>query len=164
MRDWLGMFKEEIKQKYHVEKTEVKTHYIIISSLGVLQTQTYSNFIRLLRTKGFGKRQLAKKWVRRMIMQACRGSFELWNNTNEKIFKMQHVEDITRYTDSLEEITDNSLYALSKEMGYDTEITTDVEKKMITVNGKNRPIKDFIAIPGEVNDIINAEEKKKFIN
>jgi hypothetical protein len=63
---------------------------------------------------GSRKRQLAENWVRRMIIQAYRGSFEHWNNTNENILKMQHVEDITRYTDSTEEITDNNLYALNK--------------------------------------------------
>jgi hypothetical protein len=71
------MYKDEIKKKYLVEKIEVKTFYIIISSLGVLQRQTYNDFLRLLRIKGPGKRQLAKNWVRRLIMQACRGSFEL---------------------------------------------------------------------------------------
>jgi hypothetical protein len=97
-------------------------------------------------------------------MQACRGSFELWNNTNENILKIQHVEDITGYTDSVEEITDNNLYALNREMGYDTEITTDVEHKSITVNGKLRPVKDFIDIPEEKNNVITSEEKIKFID
>jgi hypothetical protein len=97
-------------------------------------------------------------------MQACRGSFELWNNTNDNILKMQHVEDITGYTDSTEEITDNNLYALNKEMGYDTEIATDVEQKSITVNGKLKAVKDFIDIPEERNNVITAEEKKKFID
>jgi hypothetical protein len=49
-------------------------------------------------------------------------------------------------------------------MGYNTEITADVEKKMITVNGKNRPIKDFIEIPEEKDDVITTKEKKKFID
>jgi hypothetical protein len=164
MRNWLGMYKEEIKKKYHVDRTEVKTFYMVISSLGVLQAQSYNIFIKLLRVKGPGKRQLAKNWVRRMIMQACRGSFELWNNANENILKMQHVEDITGYTESTEEITDNNLYALNKEMGYDTEITTDVEHKVITVNGKLRPVKDFIDIPEEKNNVITSEEKVKFID
>jgi hypothetical protein len=91
-----------------MDKTQVKTYYIIISSLDVLQTQTYSDFIKLLRIKGPEKRQLAENLVRRMILQACIGSFELWNNDNENILKMQHVEDITRFTDSLEEISDNN--------------------------------------------------------
>jgi hypothetical protein len=30
---------------------------------------------------------------------------------------MQHAEDITGYTNSIEEITDNNLYALNREMG-----------------------------------------------
>jgi hypothetical protein len=58
--------------------------------------------------------------------------------------KMQHVEDITRYNDSIEEVTDFNLYPLNKEMGYITEIVTVDEKKVITDNGKNKPIKDFI--------------------
>jgi hypothetical protein len=75
MKGWLEMYKKEIKKKYHVDRTEVKTFYMAISSLGVLQAQTYNDFIRLLRIKCLRKRQLAKNWVRRMIMQACRGSF-----------------------------------------------------------------------------------------
>jgi hypothetical protein len=77
MKGCIEMYKEEIKKKYQVDPKEVKTFYMIISSLGVLQAQTYNDFIRLLRIKGPGKRQFAKNWVRRMIMQACRGSFEL---------------------------------------------------------------------------------------
>jgi hypothetical protein len=45
-----------------------------------------------------------------MITQACRNSFELWNNANENIMKMEHVEDITRYKDNTEEITNYHLY------------------------------------------------------
>jgi hypothetical protein len=89
-----------------------------------------------------------------MIIQACRGSFELWNNANESILKMQHVEDITGSTDSTEEIRDNNLYALNREMGYDTEITTDIENKMIVVNGKNRQVKEFADIPKKKNNVI----------
>jgi hypothetical protein len=129
----------------------------------VLQAQTYNDFVKLLRVKCPGKRQLAKNWVRRMIMQACRGSFELWNNAIENILKMQHVEDITGYTDSTEEITGNNLYALNREMGYDTEITTDVEHKLITVNGKLRPVKDFIDIPEEKNNVINQKKKHSLL-
>jgi hypothetical protein len=65
------MYKEEIKQKCHVDKTEVKNYYIIISSLSVLQTQTVSDFIKLLKIKGPEKRQLAKNWIRRRILQVC---------------------------------------------------------------------------------------------
>jgi CRISPR/Cas system type I-B associated protein Csh2 (Cas7 group RAMP superfamily) len=56
MKNWLGMYKEEIKQKYHLEKIDVKTYYIVISSLGVLQTQTYRDFNKLLRIKDPDKR------------------------------------------------------------------------------------------------------------
>jgi hypothetical protein len=77
---------------------------------------------------------------------------------------MQHVEDITGYTDSIEEITDNNLYALNREMGYDTEIITDVEHKVIAVNGTNTPVKDFIDIPEEKNNVITSEERTKFID
>jgi hypothetical protein len=60
MEKWLGMYKKEIKKNYRVEKIEVKTYYIIISDLGVLQAQTYSDFSRLLRNKDSRKRQLLK--------------------------------------------------------------------------------------------------------
>jgi hypothetical protein len=99
-----------------------------------------------------------------MVAQACRGSFENWNNDNENIIKIQHVEDISRYTDNLEEITDYNLYALTREMIYDTEIATDINRKVITICRKNRPVKDFISIPEEGVDKVIAEEKRKFID
>jgi hypothetical protein len=49
-------------------------------------------------------------------------------------------------------------------MGYDTEITTEVEHKSITVNGNLRPVKDFIDIPEEKNNVIASKEKVKFID
>jgi hypothetical protein len=72
---------------------------------------------------------------------------------------MQQVEYIIRYTDSFEEIANSNLYALNKKMWYGTEITTDIKKKVITVNDKNKPIKDFIDIPEEKNNLITTEEK-----
>jgi hypothetical protein len=99
-----------------------------------------------------------------MITQAYKGSFELWNNAKENILKMEHKEDITIYTNNEEEITYYNLYTLNKEMGYDLEIATDVKGKMITVDGKNKPVKDFIDIPEESNNIITVEEKKLYVN
>jgi hypothetical protein len=77
---------------------------------------------------------------------------------------LEHVEDITKYTDSLEEINDNNLYALNLEMGYDTGIHLDYENKHITVNGKREPIKKFIDIDPENSTVISKEEKEKFID
>jgi hypothetical protein len=70
MKNWLEMYIDEIKKKFHVDRTEVKTFYMVISSLGMLQAQTYNDFVKFLRVKGPGKRQLSKNWVRRMIIQA----------------------------------------------------------------------------------------------
>jgi hypothetical protein len=36
-------------------------------------------------------------------------------------------------------------------MGYDMEIATDIKEKMITVDGKNKPVNDFIDIGEEEN-------------
>jgi hypothetical protein len=94
-----------------------------------------------------------------MRLQAGRGSFDLWNNDNENILKMRHVEDITRCTDRTEEITDNNLYALNKEMGYDTEITTDVEKKVITDNGKIDQLKILLIF--KKKEITLLQQKKR---
>jgi hypothetical protein len=49
-------------------------------------------------------------------------------------------------------------------MEYDTEISTDVEKKKITVNGKNRFVKDFSDIPEVKNNVITSEDKKKHVD
>jgi hypothetical protein len=87
--------------------------------------------LKFLRINGPDKRQIVKNYVRRMIKQACIGSFELWNNVNENIHQMQYVEDIIWYKDNDDEIIDYNLYGLNKEIGYDIEITTQVEKRWL---------------------------------
>jgi predicted transcriptional regulator len=49
-----GYTKMKSNKKYRVEKIEMKTYYIVISSLDVLQNQTYSDFLKLLRINGLG--------------------------------------------------------------------------------------------------------------
>jgi hypothetical protein len=61
-------------------------------------------------------------------------------------------------------MTDYNLYSLNKEMGYDMQITIDVEKKVIAVSGLNRLINDFILIPEEVNGIITLEKNETYID
>jgi hypothetical protein len=35
MKGWLEMYKDEIKKRYQVDRTQVKTFYMVISSLGM---------------------------------------------------------------------------------------------------------------------------------
>jgi hypothetical protein len=49
---------EEMKPKFRVPKIEVKTFYIVISSMGDAR-KNIGNFIRRLRINGLRKRQLA---------------------------------------------------------------------------------------------------------
>jgi hypothetical protein len=49
MLKWLEMHKDEIKQKFHVDKFEINPYCIVVSSLDMLQKEAYSDFIRLLR-------------------------------------------------------------------------------------------------------------------
>jgi hypothetical protein len=77
MKKWLGYYDEEIKRKFYAEEIEVKIFYIVISSFGVLQREIYKDFTDLLIIEGFNKRQMAKNFIRRIIMQTCRESFEI---------------------------------------------------------------------------------------
>jgi hypothetical protein len=49
-------------------------------------------------------------------------------------------------------------------VGYDTEIVTNVEKKVVTVNGKKSPFSDFIQILEEAKAKVRIEKKKQFID
>jgi hypothetical protein len=49
-------------------------------------------------------------------------------------------------------------------MNYNTEMVTNIKREMITVNGENRPVKDFENIPEDKNNIVTAEEKRRFID
>jgi hypothetical protein len=56
------MYEEESKQKYRVDKIEVKTYCMLISSLGILHRDTVSDFINLFKIIGPGKDRLQKIW------------------------------------------------------------------------------------------------------
>jgi hypothetical protein len=52
----------------------------------------------------------------------------------------------------LDEVTAYNFYVLNKEKGYDTEITSDPEKKTVSINGNNIQLSIFIQIDDEVEE------------
>jgi hypothetical protein len=60
MQEWLKMYDKEIKQKFYIDKIEVKSHFIVISSLGMQQKDIYKDFMNVVNLKGKRSRQKAK--------------------------------------------------------------------------------------------------------
>jgi hypothetical protein len=51
--------------------------YIVVSSLGILPQETETDFGNLLHLASQGKRKTLKLWMKRVINQAIRGSFDI---------------------------------------------------------------------------------------
>jgi hypothetical protein len=98
--------------------------------------------------------------MKRVINQAIRDSFDIWINGEENIPKIQHVENIVLYTSSLIEVTDNNLFALNKEMGYDNELVVNSGRKYFRVDGKLQAVNLLIDVREDIIGEMSQEEKK----
>jgi hypothetical protein len=59
-----------MKKEFKIEKIEV---------------ETFRQFTKLINVEGKGKKQIARNWIRRMILQERRESFERWTNVSDNI-------------------------------------------------------------------------------
>jgi hypothetical protein len=76
-------------------------------------------------------------WVKKMMNQAIRGSFDCYLNTSKKITSLDHVAEINEDITNLDNSVNMNLCPLNEDMGFDVKIKEKVsveEKKM--VNGK----------------------------
>jgi hypothetical protein len=146
--------------KYGVDNSLVEDFYIVVSSLGVLPQEIEADFGNLLYLAGPSKRKTRKLLMKSIIKQAIRGSFDIWINANENIRNIQHVENIVPYTSSLDETTDNNLFAFNKEMGYDYELMVSSSQKYIRVEGKLQAVNLLIDVKREKIGEVSQDEKK----
>jgi hypothetical protein len=105
-------------------------------------------------------------WLKRMINQAIRGSFECYVNADKVGASLDHVtevnEDITNLNDSI----NLNLWALNEEMGFDLKF-----KEKLSVEGRklnNVKIinpKHFITLPVlDRDEVLEKNAKQSIIN
>jgi hypothetical protein len=95
--------------------------------------KTESDLFKLLIWKEKESRKQCKLWIKRLITQAVRGSFEVCMNVNEEIRRMENIHDIVGDTENESEAIDNNLDAINKELGYDNNILVNGEVKIVNV-------------------------------
>jgi hypothetical protein len=90
-RQWLDRNKDDIAIKYKVIKIEVDCSYIVISNLGMVPKETEGDLCRLLKNDEKEKLRYARMWLKRMINQVIRGSFECYISAGREITEIEHV-------------------------------------------------------------------------
>jgi hypothetical protein len=96
-----------------------------------------------------------RMWIKRMINQAIRGSFECYINAWKEITSLDHVAEVNDDITNLDSSINMNLWALNEEMEYDMKIKEKVEtngKKL--VNGKWIDLKYFIGLPNVDKDVV----------
>jgi hypothetical protein len=91
---WLNRNKEEIGIKYKATRITVECHYIIISNLGMVPKTTETDLCRLLKGEEKDKPRYARMWLKRMVNQVLRGSFECYINAGKEITDIEHVCEV----------------------------------------------------------------------
>jgi hypothetical protein len=76
--DWLKRNKEEIMIKHKVSDVGVKCSYVIISNLGVVPKATELDVCGIVSSSEKEKSRYGRIWLKIMVSQAIRGSFECY--------------------------------------------------------------------------------------
>jgi hypothetical protein len=113
---------EDICIKHKVSGASVEAKYISISSLGIVPKPIEDDNCNIVSSDKKEKLRYGRMWLKRMINQAIRGSFECYVNADKVVAGLDHVtevnEDITNLNDSI----NMNLWALNEEMGFDLKL------------------------------------------
>jgi hypothetical protein len=82
---WLEVNLEQIQIKHKVSGVRVEAKYVIISSLGILPKATEDDVCSIVSSDKKEKLRYGRIWLKRMINQAIKGSFECNVNTDKVI-------------------------------------------------------------------------------
>jgi hypothetical protein len=92
--EWLKRNKEEIMLKYKVSDVGVKCNYVIISNLGIVPEATEADVCAIISSNNKEKGRYRRMWLKRMINQAIRGSFECYINASKDITELDHIAEV----------------------------------------------------------------------
>jgi hypothetical protein len=138
---------EQIQIKRKISSVRVEVKYVIISSLGIVMKDTETNVYDIVSSDKKETLRYDLMWLKRMINQAVRGSFECYINADRVADGLDHVtevnEDITNLDDSIE----FNLWSLNEEMGFDLKFKRDysVEGRKLN-NDKSINSKHFMTL------------------
>jgi hypothetical protein len=126
----LDKHQDEIKAKFKVDEIDVRTLYIVVSSLGVVPKETAKDFRKLMNGAGKATKTLMKLYLRRMSLAAIKGSFQIYTNPREDITdsidpRAIKINDIFNQEEEIQE----GMMVLNEELGeIDNLIPEDVQE------------------------------------
>jgi hypothetical protein len=156
--------KEEIAIKYKASKISVECHYIIISNLGMVPKRTETDLCRLLKDEGKDKPRYARMWLKRMVNQVLRGSFECYINAGKEITDIDHVVEVNHNIANADDSINMNLWALNEKMGYDAHIKEKLDIKKLKRSIPEEKLKNFIELPNGDEDVVLKKESIDMIN
>jgi hypothetical protein len=99
---WLKRNSEEIRIKYKVQEIKVDCKFIIISNLGVVPDTTVKDVCGIISEDEKEKVRYGKMWLKRMVNQVIRGSFDCYINAGKEITELDHVSEVGQDITSIE--------------------------------------------------------------
>jgi hypothetical protein len=157
-KEWLNRNKDEIAIKYKVSKIEVESSFIIISNLGMVPKSTEVDLCRLLKNEEKDKLRYARMWLKRMVNQVIRGSFECYINAGKEVTDIEHVMEVNHNIANVDDSINLNLWALNEEMGYDSHVKERIDLKKLKDVMPEEKLKYFIELPNADEDIVVKKE------
>jgi hypothetical protein len=133
----------------------VDCKFIAISNLGIVPKETERGLYSLIDSDKKERLRYGRMWIKRMINQAIRESFECYVNAGKEITSLDHVAKVDDGIANLDSSINMNLWALNEEMGYDMKIKEKIEangKKLVKRKWIN--FKHFIGLPNIGKDIV----------
>jgi hypothetical protein len=116
-RDLLRKNDAELRRNFHYDRAEVVTHYIVVSSLGVVPKDTFKEVRRICKVRDRDSSQAATIMAKRISIAAIKRSQEIYSGTFSKDCKPNEVIDPRiEPKDRRDEIKEKQFDALQNEM------------------------------------------------
>jgi hypothetical protein len=104
-------------------------------------------------------------WIKRIVNQAIRGSFECYLNVDKEVSRLDHVTEENEDISNLDDSINLNLWALNEEMDFDVKIKEKISiMEWKLVNGKLIIPKHFITLPYVDRDIVLEKNVVRSIN
>jgi hypothetical protein len=141
-----------------VSNVGVKCNYVIISNLGIVPKATEADVCGIVSSNEKEKSRYGRMWLKRMVNQAVRGSFECYISAGKDITELDHVAEVNYDITNLDNSVNMNLWALNEEMGYDARVKERIDVNKVRSLCKNpnavNNLKTFIELPNADADVV----------
>jgi hypothetical protein len=119
---------------------------------------------RLLKGEEKDKPRYARMWLKRMVNQVLRGSFECYINAGKDITDIDHFVEVNQNIANPDDSINMNLWALNEEMGYDSHIKEKLDVKELKRKIPGDKLKNFIELPNKDEDVVLEKETVDLLN